>query len=427
MAATSRSSSPISRWPCADLPSCSKSSPWRSDAAHQAGIVHRDLKPSNILLTSDGVPKVADFGLAKVIGEDSGRTQSGQVIGTPSYMAPEQAEGRSKDVGPGSDVYALGAILYETLTGRPPFLGVTQIETLRLVCSTEPVLPRQLRPDIPRDLETICLKCLVKEPRKRYASAQDLAEDLRRFLDGLPITARPVRLWERSWRLCRRNPRLAAVSATLAATMVAFMVQTYRHNLQLQAEIGRTEAKAADARRNYHEAGSAIEAMLGLLVNSRIEMVPRLMELRRDQREAALAFYERILDKTESTDPNDPTVRVDMIRALNQTALLEYQLGRNDRAKTHSEKALGLIEGLRTKPPDANELLKLEMDTLLKLSGFCLVLGQKDYAIIYSQRVVDAAVLCPHCLVKLPLKKRSRTVTVIMEILCSSFGGFRRP
>ena len=119
-------------------------------AAHKAAIVHRDLKPSNILLTSEGVPKVADFGLAKLLGGDSGRTLSGQVVGTPSYMAPEQAGGHSRDVGPTADVYALGAILYEALTGRPPFLGDTPLKTLELVRSTEPVPPRQSRPDIPR-------------------------------------------------------------------------------------------------------------------------------------------------------------------------------------------------------------------------------------------------------------------------------------
>ena len=161
-------------------------------AAHEAGVVHRDLKPSNILLTSAGVPKVADFGLAKLLGGDSARTVSGQVVGTPSYMAPEQADGHSKDVGPTADVYALGAILYEALTGRPPFLGISQVETLRLVVSTEPVAPRQSRADIPRDLETVCLKCLEKEPQKRYASALAVAEDLRRFAQDRPITARPV-------------------------------------------------------------------------------------------------------------------------------------------------------------------------------------------------------------------------------------------
>jgi eukaryotic-like serine/threonine-protein kinase len=189
-------------------------------AAHKAGIVHRDLKPSNILLTTEGVPKVADFGLAKLVGGDSGRTQSGQVVGTPSYMAPEQAEGRSRDVGPAADVYALGTILYEALTGRPPFLGDTQIETLRLVCSAEPVPPKQSRPDIPRDLETICLKCLEKEPSKRYASGELLAGDLRRFLDDQPITARPVGPAGRLWRWRRRNPKVAALSAAVLMSLL---------------------------------------------------------------------------------------------------------------------------------------------------------------------------------------------------------------
>jgi hypothetical protein len=156
-------------------------------AAHDVNVVHRDLKPANVLLTEDGQPKITDFGLARKLDEQ-GRTQTGSVMGTPSYMAPEQASA-SKDVGPLADVWALGAILYECLTGRTPFRGATAMDTLELVRNDDPPPPRQLEPGVPRDLEAVCLKCLEKDPRQRYASADDLADDLRRFLDGEPVQA----------------------------------------------------------------------------------------------------------------------------------------------------------------------------------------------------------------------------------------------
>ncbi len=155
--------------------------------AHQAGIVHRDLKPTNVLYTSDGVPKITDFGLAKRIDSDAGQTESGQIMGSPSYMAPEQARGHSRNVGPTADVYALGAILYEMLTGRPPFKGETPLDTVRQVLDDDPVTPSRLVPRVPRDLETIALKALHKDPGKRYESAEYLADDLERFLRGEPI------------------------------------------------------------------------------------------------------------------------------------------------------------------------------------------------------------------------------------------------
>jgi serine/threonine-protein kinase len=177
-------------------------------AMHHCGIVHRDLKPANVLLAADGTPRITDFGLAKRMGGDSGLTQTGEILGTPSYMAPEQADGRIKDLGPLTDVYALGAILYEMLTGSPPFVGVTVLDVLDQVKNKEPLPFTRLRIHVPRDLETICMKCLQKEPTQRYASAEDLAEDLRRFLDGRPIVARPIGVLASVWLWAHRPERV---------------------------------------------------------------------------------------------------------------------------------------------------------------------------------------------------------------------------
>jgi serine/threonine protein kinase/WD40 repeat protein len=213
------------------------------DYAHQQGVVHRDLKPQNVLLAKDGRPLVTDFGLAKQRDALDGLTVSGQLIGTPSFMSPEQAQGQTDKIGPLSDVYSLGAILYHLLTGRPPFHTASMLETLKQVIERDPVSPRSLNPEVNRDLETVCLKCLEKDPAKRYASARHLAEDLRRFVEGHAILARPISRAEKAWRWCRRQPSTAALIALAALMLVIIPPALLWYEGQVTAS--RAEARAA--------------------------------------------------------------------------------------------------------------------------------------------------------------------------------------
>ncbi|MBV8558283.1 MAG: protein kinase, partial [Planctomycetaceae bacterium] len=249
-------------------------------AAHQAGIVHRDLKPSNVLFARDGTPKITDFGVAKLVEEESHQTATGQVLGSPSYMAPEQARGNARDVGPAADVYALGAILYEMLTGRSPFKGTSRIETLQQVLNAEPVLPSRLVTKVSRDLETICLKCLAKVPSKRYASAALLAEDLGRYLRGETIRARRTPSWERGLKWARRRP----LTATLLVAVVGLVGATlsYLHHERERLAVLRSasedllfEGRDGLARKDWAKGRLALSKLL-----TKIEAEPRLADLR---------------------------------------------------------------------------------------------------------------------------------------------------
>jgi tetratricopeptide (TPR) repeat protein len=213
-------------------------------AVHAAGLVHRDLKPANVLIAADGTLKITDFGLAKKLDDPTGRTQAGQVMGTPSYMSPEQAAGDIARIGPVSDVWALGAILYEMLTGRPPFRGTGVWETIALVITEDPVPVRRLQPGCPRDLETVCLKCLEKDPQKRYPSAAALAEDLERFLDGRPVLARRAGPLERAVKWTRRSPLRAAlvVAAGACLGMLIVVLALQARSAQQDADLARSDA-----------------------------------------------------------------------------------------------------------------------------------------------------------------------------------------
>jgi tetratricopeptide (TPR) repeat protein len=363
--------------------------------AHRRGIIHRDLKPANVLLAADDTPKITDFGLAKSLNADSGLTRTDSILGTPSYMAPEQAAGTVRLVGPLADVYALGAILYELLTGRPPFRGATVLETLAQVKTAEPVPPSRLVPGLPRDVETIVLRCLQKEPGKRYDSAAALADDLRRFLDGRTILARPVAPIERGWRWCRRNPVVAGLAAALAAILVlataASLVAYGRmsrlardeHEARLAtvkemnaAEEARVKeaAQRERAETNFNRARAAVDGYLTKVSESQLLKVPGLQPLRGELLESALRFYQDFLKERG----DDPMLRAELAATQARIGRIQAELGAVDEARRALKSAITTYQAEIASNPQDLALRTALADTWLALGLLTYNFGGPD-------------------------------------------------
>jgi tetratricopeptide (TPR) repeat protein len=276
-------------------------------AAHARGIVHRDLKPANVLLAEDGTPKVTDFGLARRQADGAGLTHTGEAVGTPSYMAPEQAQGRPDTVGPATDIYGLGAILYELMTGRPPFRAATAAETLQQVISQEPAPPSRLNAQVPRDLETICLKCLQKDPQRRYVAAAALAEDLSRFLRGEPILARRAGPFERLVKWTSRHRSLAAsiVTGMLLVNVllgVGAWVMLERSATKRVVNEDFDQVVAAERVKQWDQAHAALERAKARLGGGG----PQALRLRAAQLERELVLAAKLEDILLDTDGSVP-------------------------------------------------------------------------------------------------------------------------
>jgi serine/threonine protein kinase len=346
--------------------------------AHEQGIVHRDLKPANILLADsresrdgsrepekqrpttsssgsrpsalDSRPLVTDFGLAKSLADDATQTKTGLILGTPSYMAPEQASGLTKEIGPAADVYALGAILYEMLTGRPPFCGETALDTIQQVLSDDPVAPRRLQPKLPPDLETICLKCLEKEQERRYGSAGELAADLQRFLAGEPIHSRPASLWQRTFKWAKRRPAVATLTASCCLAVMTLFVVGLWYNAQLRSALEQTERQRDRADLNLRKSMDAMHELLIRLSAPEFVNVPETAALRQAITQHSLG----VIESFAHNRGQDASSRAEIAHAYGYAAAVHHLQANCAEARKMSALSLEVLGELaREFPHDA--------------------------------------------------------------------------
>lgn len=314
--------------------------------AHDRAVIHRDLKPANIMLENGEIPRLADFGLAKNMHEDDGLTMTGQVMGTPSYMAPEQATGKLDQISNRTDVYSLGATLYALLAGRPPFAGGTMLETIRQVVRADPEPLTQIVHAIPQDLQTICEKCLAKNPQDRYASAEEVADDLRRFLDGFPISARPLSFWARGWRLCQRHPVESSLLAVALTAIVVGSIVSVNYGIQANQAL-------RDVKRNQQKLRSAVKDTFIFASEDVLAQEPGMQAARAKLLSSAQEYYAQLAKET----PDDLDSQHELADAQFMLAKVQMALKQDDKALATLENALRTQESMLKKRPEDAALL----------------------------------------------------------------------